>query len=84
MTPELVTTPELVVTVGVICLTSLIWLIRLEGRVNTHDREHQAHRERCDEIREGQVRQYDELRADLAYIRARIDAAIGPTYRRES
>lgn len=66
------------VTAGVV---SLVWLIRLEGRVNNHDREHDAHKERCDELRAGHTRQYDDLRADLAYIRARIDAVLGIDHR---
>lgn len=48
-----------------VLLGAVIWLIRLEGRVNTHDREHRTHRERVEELRE-----------DLAYIRARIDNAL--------
>lgn len=36
----------------------LVWLIRLEGRVNTHDKRH------------------EDLKADVQYIRARIDQAL--------
>jgi hypothetical protein len=45
-------------TIGGLCVTGLVWLIRLEGRVNTTRELH------------------DELRADVTYIRSRIDTAI--------
>lgn len=43
----------------------LVWLIRLEGRVNTHDQRHTQH----DEDRK-------EMRDDISYIRNRIDRAL--------
>jgi hypothetical protein len=46
-------------------VTAIVWLVRLEGRVNGHDREHRQHQER-----------HDEMRADVAYIRERIDRAV--------
>lgn len=46
-------------------LSAVIWLVRLEGRVNGHDREHKQHADR-----------HEEMRADLQYIRARIDSAL--------
>lgn len=70
-------TVETLGTIGAVFVASLVWLIRLEGRVNAHDLEHNSHKERNEELRAGQTRQYDDLRADLAYIRARIDAVLG-------
>lgn len=66
----------LLITSGTLFVGSVIWLIRLEGRVNSHDREHAAHKDRYDELREDQARQHSDLRSDLAYIRARIDAVL--------
>ena len=62
---------------GSLFVGGIVWLIRLEGRVNGHDREHEGHKDRYDELREDQARQHSDLRADLAYIRARIDAVLG-------
>ena len=45
---------------------AIVWLVRLEGRVNGHDREHAQHKER-----------HDDMRSDIAYIRQRIDSALG-------
>lgn len=42
-----------------------IWLLRLEGRVNGHDRDHTEH-----------LRRHNELRDDVTYIRDRIDRAL--------
>lgn len=47
------------------CVSAVVWFVRLEGRVNGHDREHGEH-----------IRRHEELRDDLAYIRERIDTAI--------
>lgn len=46
-------------------ISALVWLVRLEGRVNGHDREHKDHSQR-----------HEEMREDLSYIRARIDSAL--------
>lgn len=46
-------------------ITSLVAFVRLEGRVNGHDREHLEHSKR-----------HTEMREDLSYIRERIDRAL--------
>lgn len=43
----------------------VVWAVRVEGRVNTHDVRHDEHDRRHGEVRE-----------DLTYIRKRIDEAI--------
>ena len=52
-------------TAGAFVIGYIVWLVRLEGRVNGHDREHKEHKDR-----------HDEMREDLAYIRQRIDKAL--------
>jgi hypothetical protein len=54
-----------VVTIVVPALGGIVWLLRLEGRINAHDLEHREH-----------ARRYAEMREDLAYIRQRIDKAL--------
>lgn len=54
-----------VMTLGAGFISALVWLVRLEGRINGHDREHRQHNDR-----------HEEVRADLAYIRSRIDRAL--------
>lgn len=54
-----------VMTIGGAVISGLVWLVRLEGRVNGHDREHKQHADR-----------HEEMREDLAYIRERIDKAL--------
>lgn len=66
----------LFLTSGSLFVGSVVWLIRLEGRVNGHDREHEGHKDRYDELREDQARQHNDLRTDLAYIRARLDTLV--------
>ncbi len=46
-------------------LGAVVWLIRLEGRVNTGESKHANLQER-----------HDELHADVRYIRQRIDQAL--------
>lgn len=52
--------PVVIAFVGVV-----VWAVRLEGRVNAHDRAHEEHKQR-----------HEELRSDLTYIRERIDRAL--------
>lgn len=51
-----------VLTAGI---SFVVWLVRLEGRVNGHDREHKEH-----------TRRHEEMRDDISYIRRRIDSAL--------
>lgn len=44
---------------------AIVWLVRIEGRVNGHDAQHVQHQKR-----------HEELRTDIAYIRDRIDHAL--------
>lgn len=66
----------LFMTLASLTMGAVVWLIRLEGRVNSHDREHRMHRERDEELRIDHARQHTELRSDIAYIRSRIDNAL--------
>lgn len=52
-------------TVGAPALMAVVWLVRLEGRINGHDRELTAAEKRDAELRE-----------DVKYIRDRIDRAL--------
>jgi len=54
------------VTVGLSVIGAGVWLLRLEGRINTHDSQHAD-----------LTRRHDDLKADLVYIRSRIDRALG-------
>lgn len=58
-------TPELVVIVAIPVIGAGVWLIRLEGRVNNGETKHDALKE-----------SHDDLKADVKYIRERIDAAL--------
>lgn len=55
---------EVMTGVGAV-VAVVVWLVRIEGRVNGHDREHMEHAKR-----------HDEMREDLSYIRDRIDRAL--------
>lgn len=59
-----------VVTVTASAVAVVVWLVRLEGRVNGHDREHKIHADR-----------HEELREDISYIRERIDSALNGRHR---
>lgn len=54
-----------VMTVGGSLVGLVVWSVRLEGRVNTHEQRHHQH-----------DKAHDEIKADVQYIRARIDAAL--------
>ena len=54
-----------VVPAGAYIIAVAVWLVRIEGRVNGHDKEHKQHSDRQEEMRE-----------DLQYIRERIDRAL--------
>lgn len=59
-------TPEAVAMALVVpCVLGLVWLVRLEGRVNGHDKDN-LNREKELEL----------IRGDIRYIRERIDRAI--------
>jgi hypothetical protein len=58
-------TEGVVMTLGAGFISALVWLVRLEGRVNGHDKDHVDHAKR-----------HEEMRHDLAYIRDRIDRAL--------
>lgn len=73
---DVVNNSGMALTVVSLVMGGVVWLIRLEGRVNSHDREHRIHRERVEELRDAHSRQHTELRSDIAYIRARIDNAL--------
>jgi cytochrome c-type biogenesis protein CcmH/NrfF len=46
-------------------LGGVVWMVRLEGRVNGHDRELLSHEKRFDAIKD-----------DIRYVRDRIDRAL--------
>jgi hypothetical protein len=57
------------ITVGVLGVSTVVWLVRLEGRVNSHDQAIATVNEKLD-------RNDRLLREDVAYIRSRIDQAV--------
>lgn len=63
--------PGTIVTVVGLSVAALVWLVRLEGRVNSHDRE-------IKDVKEGHDSDIQQIRRDLEYIRGRIDRAIKP------
>lgn len=56
--------------VGAAVVGAVVWLVRLEGRVNSHDRELADHKKHTSE-------DISQLREDVKYIRDRIDRALG-------
>lgn len=56
---------SVVVSLSALFVGGLVWIVRLEGRVNGHDQRHETHEER-----------YAEIRADLSYIRERLDKTL--------
>lgn len=54
------------ISMGVI---GLVWLVRLEGRVNGHDRE-------IKDTKDQQGKDVREIHADLRYIRERLDRVL--------
>jgi len=61
---------------GTTLVLGVVWLVRLEGRVNEHERQHNAHKERDEEIKADFIRRHEEVRSDLTYIRDRLDRAL--------
>jgi hypothetical protein len=61
--------PGTIVTVVCCAIAALVWLVRLEGRVNSHDRE-------IKDVKEGHETDIQQIRRDVEYIRDRIDRAI--------
>lgn len=57
------------IAIGALAVSGVVWLVRLEGRVNGHDRELLTIKEHF-EVRDRL------LRDDVAYIRSRIDQAV--------
>jgi len=56
-------------TIGALALAAVVWLVRLEGRVNAQD----VKVEQQEQNHKDTIAQF---RADLAYIRMRIDDAL--------
>lgn len=44
---------------------SIVWAVRQEGRINMHEKQHENHEKR-----------HDEIARDISYIRERIDRAL--------
>lgn len=61
--------PDLV-ALGSLAVPGIVWLVRLEGRINAHDRELRL-------LEENHRSAFEQLRSDVAYIRDRIDRALG-------
>ncbi len=61
--------PGTIVTAVGLAVGALVWLVRLEGRVNSHEREIQ-------DIKRGHDTDNEQIRSDRQYIRERIDRAI--------
>lgn len=70
----------LIVTLASLGVTALVWLVRLEGRVNSHDREikdvKEVHDRELKDVKEGHDNNIQQIRRDLEYIRGRIDSAL--------
>lgn len=56
-------------TIGAGIVGAIVWLVRLEGRINSHDRE-------LSDVKDTHAENVTQLRADVAYIRDRIDRAL--------
>lgn len=63
-------TPELLAVLASMVVAGIVWLVRLEGRVNVHDRELEL-------VSDTHDKEFQQLREDLKYIRDRIDAVLG-------
>jgi hypothetical protein len=61
--------PGTIVTLVGIAVGAVVWLVRLEGRVNSHDRE-------IKDVKEGHETDIQQIRRDVEYIRDRIDRAL--------
>lgn len=57
-------------------VTVLAWLFRLEASVKNHERQHQDHMRESNARHEYHDKRHDELKADVSYIRHRIDQAL--------
>ena len=57
-------------------VSGVIYAIRQEGRINLHDKRHDDHEKRFEELRGDTENLRSEMREDLDYIRNRIDAAL--------
>ncbi len=67
---------------------AIVWAIRVEGRVNNHDTQHEQHAQRDEQIRlealerdtdmrETATQRYNELRQEFHYMRNRLDGGSG-------
>ena len=56
-------------TIAGFAVAGLVWLVRLEGRVNSHDRE-------ILDVKTGHESDIQQIRSDVQYIRGRIDRAL--------
>ncbi len=54
----------------------VVWLVRMEGRVNTQEQRHTDHIQANSKEHEQHKKRHEELRDDILYIRDRIDRAI--------
>lgn len=61
--------PGTIVTLVGFAVACVVWLVRLEGRVNSHDRE-------IKDVKEGHETDIQQIRKDVEYIRGRIDSAL--------
>lgn len=57
-------------TIGGVVAGAIVWLVRLEGRVNSHDRE-------LADVKDTHADNVQQLRDDVSYIRHRIDSVLG-------
>lgn len=49
------------------------WAVRIEARVTTHDEKHLQTEDKLKDIKAETLRVIDEVRADMRYIRQRLD-----------
>lgn len=60
---------EAKITICALALAGVVWAVRLEGRINAHDRDIAA-------IEAARKESIETVRADLAYIRGRLDQVL--------
>jgi hypothetical protein len=65
----MVDTLSLVFTILVPSIGALAWLFRLEGKVNTHEKV-------IEDVKDNHEKAISDVKADVRYIRERIDRAI--------
>jgi len=61
-------------------LGAVIWSVRQEGRINGHDEKFKDVSERLVDMQKLQTARHAELRADIEYVRTRVDLLVNGRY----